>query len=181
MLTPFIRFTLSHVFPHGITDAIHAKHTSQEKALCLTYLGGLVSVGGVYPHFASLSPFCQHIGTFVFFLASATHFRYDMPMLYWKNRLIPRWIWSSCFLGVCVYNHWLLFVFISLIHTPHHYIRSWHFIQPYKKETLLYLTVLFIGCYQAFPLLQMNSLGYSLIISHILYEELYIHKRLSFL
>lgn len=186
MLYPLIRFTISHVFPHGITDLIHAKHTHQEKELCLTYLGGL-GVSTIYDSMLPLYlyPFqfpswlpsvYNHLGTIVFFVASTIHFRYDMPRL----PLIPRWVLSSCFLAICLQYPLLFLCFISLIHTPHHYIRSWYFIEPYKKETFIFLSILFLGCYQVYPFIKHSNLVYSIIVSHILYEELYIHKKPSF-
>lgn len=175
MLYPLLRFTISHVFPHGITDLIHAKHTQQEKELCLTYLGGL-GVSTVYDSLPFQLPIYNYLGAIVFFVASAIHFRYDMPRL----PLIPRWVLSSCFLATCIQYPPLFLCFISLIHTPHHYVRSWYFIKPYKKETFIYWSILFFGCYQAYPFLKHSNLVYSLIVSHILYEELYIHKKPSF-
>lgn len=164
------------IAPHGITDIIHSYQQNKTKELllvntCVTTTSYLLSLQDSLINIVDIS----------FIISTIIHFRHDIHCI--LN--VPKYIWSSLLLLISIYiSHDLFYFYMCFIHVPKHY----HFnIQYIKKNItinfLIILTTTFISnnlflliddIYD-YPIILSISKG--IIISHILYEELYIHNQ----
>ncbi len=160
------------IAPHGISDIIHAHQNDLTKQLLqINFFGlGTSLILNKYNHFILNS---------IFLLSSIIHFRHDMP----KISKIPRYTLSIFMVFSLFFINPLIFlVYMLLVHVPHHYMMSWQFLKKEKLKS--FLTILFSsglllksGLY--FEVYLKNSMLFNgvkgLIISHIIYEELFVH------
>lgn len=160
------------IAPHGMTDLIHAQQNN--------YLGELYKINLLSLCSSLVSEqFMPQILNGMFFLSSIIHFRHDMP----KIVNIPRYLLSSFVIfGLFFFEPSLFLLYMCFLHVPNHYKLSWFFLK--KEKIISFLTILF----STFLFLKggyyINNLGTnkytfsiikSLIISHIIYEECFIH------
>lgn len=171
---PIIKYlTQGVIAPHGMTDLIHAQQNNLSSQLYQINALSIVSS-------LLLNKFNQDILNDLFFLSSIIHFRHDMP----KIMKLPRYflsffmIFSFLFIKMDLFMYYMIF-----IHVPNHYKMSWSYLKNEKWRsffTLLISTLLFIKGGQLFDMNLLKPLPLNLIkgliISHIIYEEVYIHK-----
>lgn len=188
LIKPIITGIIS---PHGITDFIHAKKFGLLKELYHVNLS-IISAGS----FLNLLHL-DNIVNIVFITTSIIHFRNDMPIIKHKyinsklNTNQLQLLCSSVMVGsLYVVPHEFFILYMIFIHTPNHYKMALPYIQERLLETILLVVGLgmfltYITC-SNFHLIDLsndnlidcNSMLYNLIktviISHIVYEELYI-------
>ena len=160
------------IAPHGMTDLIHAQQNNYVNEL---YKINLLSIGS-----SLISHQCMpQILNSMFFLSSIIHFRHDMPKI--KN--IPRYLLSIIVIfGLFLFEPNFFLVYMCFLHVPNHYKLSWFFLKKEKIRsliTILVSTFLFLKGGNLFNLNLQHHLALSvvksLVISHIIYEECFIH------
>jgi hypothetical protein len=188
LIKPIITGIIS---PHGITDFIHAKKFGLLKELYHVNLS-IISAGS----FLNLLHL-DNVVNIVFITSSIIHFRNDMPIIqhnYINSKLNTnqlQLLLSSLMVGsLYVVPHDFFILYMIFIHTPNHYKMALPYIQERLLETVLLVVGLgmfltYISC-SNYPIIDLsndnlidcNSMLYNfiktVIISHIVYEELYI-------
>ena len=159
------------IAPHGMTDLIHAQQNNLLKELYTINLTSVVSsLGFNYFHL-------DNILLGLFFISSIIHFRHDMPEI----KHIPRFLLSAFFIFFSLFiSKELLLFYMLIIHVPHHYMMHNNYLKKEGMKSFLTILIptflfLFIGEELEYSRLVVN-LGEGIVISHILYEELFIHK-----
>jgi len=175
MIPTFHKHLLTAVIaPHGITDIIHALQHNTTAELVAYNTASLVS-----SHFLS-----EHLPLLLdeaFIVASIVHFRHDMP----ANALIPKYAMSGALLLASIqYDPNILFGYMVLLHVPNHYKTNWKFMKdaPYKNVGgVVAFSLLLIVFGEYFPWLFQSKLLFDMskgiVVSHVLYNEKYIHMR----
>lgn len=173
IIQPFIKKAIvkNIIAPHGITDIMHSVHQNTTKDLliinsiscssCLLFDNNFIYNNGI---------------NIFFLLMSIVHFRHDMP--YILN--IPKYVISSLLLLSVYYNHDIFYIYMVIIHVPRHYITNYYYI---KKNFLLNIIILLFTTYTINVLDNIILLSPMLIniiknivISHIIYQEKFIHN-----
>jgi len=189
MIPPYIakKVILGIISPHGSTDLIHA--TQNDLVPKLIQIQATNMVG-----FQLLTQLNQDkIVDLIFLLMSLLHFRHDIISL--KRLPTNFWIVTLFTLPEIVF-HWVLFglpslnmgdlflLYMTFLHVPNHYYMSWNFIKKQKKETAFLISLfsmLFLYFGEIINFSNMNTqvlnLVKSIVISHIVYNEKYVHKR----
>lgn len=180
--TPFIPDILTHkpfiytnivstiIAPHGITDLIHSYQQNKTKELLFVNTGITTT-----SYLLSLHTDLLYILDISFMISSIIHFRHDMPCIFH----IPKYIWCILLLLCSIYgSHDLFYVYMCIIHIPKHYHLNRHHIQQniVVNMSIIIITTLLLNHLNDFlyyPVLFNISKG--IIISHIIYQELYIH------
>ena len=165
--------TTTLIGPHGITDIIHANNTNILPQMSATY-GSTLGSSLLLDHF-HMNPVLD----VSFLIASIIHFRRDMP----KSNRIPRYIFSASFL-LFSYEYFpeLFILYMLAIHVPHHYKLNWEFMKQTPKFSVLLIvfTSIFMGfignSVDGLDDGQLLSTTKGIIISHIIYEELFIFR-----
>lgn len=160
------------IAPHGITDILHAKYENNLKELTATYAGTIAST------YVLSELNMNSVVNITFFMLSVIHFRRDMP--YFKG--IPRYVWSFLFLQFTIMNNSILFfLYLVFIHVPHHYRLNWRYIKKNFKlsslvilGTTLIIEVLGKDMYDLMINDSFMSVIKGVIMSHVVYDELYI-------
>tara|TARA_Y100000389_G_scaffold179643_1_gene193885 strand:+ start:580 stop:1137 length:558 start_codon:yes stop_codon:yes gene_type:complete len=170
----------SVIAPHGITDLFHAVQNNNTKQL--------LSMNAVF--IATSFELSQHDVTmlglnFFFLVSSLVHFRHDFPV-FWKNnnQEFQQYILSLVTILSFTLNQELFFWYMCFIHVPHHYYSNRRVI---KKSCVLNLSfilffsllLMFIGQQYAAFEATMIPLYKGIVISHIVYQEVYVHPTLS--
>jgi hypothetical protein len=182
---------LGVISPHGSTDIIHASQNGLVPKLFQ------IQAANVF-----ITQTLQHLDKgrildVAFFFLSVLHFRHDLRLV--KNVPkaafilllfnVPEFAITSFLCGVPEFNLKDLFLFyMTLIHVPNHYRMSWNFIKKQKRITSLligFVTFIFL---QVGKYLDMNNISAELmnlakafVMSHIIYNERYVHKKKLFL
>jgi hypothetical protein len=166
---PLIKCAINGIIaPHGITDIIHA----QQNYLIpqLFSINGLTILSSVLLHKYHL----KNVLNVLFISSSIIHFRRDFP----KNKFIPRILFSSILLLISIfYNHNILLFYMLVIHVPNHYNLNWKYLKNEKIQTISTLsisTALFLIIGNNFDFLTLTPLIKGLIISHVIYGEIFI-------
>lgn len=167
------------VAPHGITDLIHATQNNNTKNLLSINTMCVFTSFGLSQHEATI------IGLNIFFIGSSViHFRHDFHILLKRNfNEAPRFLFSFVTILTFLMNHDMFFYYMCFLHVPNHYYFNRVIIAKKRVVNLsfilgftLFLTC--IGCHQfAFDPL-FYPLYKGIVISHVIYQELYIHKTL---
>ena len=159
------------IAPHGMTDLIHAK---ENKLMPDLFRINLLCIGaaclGDFMHLPQLINLC-------FVTASMIHFRHDMP----KIQNIPQILFSTLLvLNFSKIGIPLFLLYMCFIHVPNHYR---HYSGLFEKHGLLLTSILanatFVFAYMTLnhaDLLAsslMDCLVKMIIVSHIVYEEVY--------
>ena len=161
------------IAPHGMTDLMHAREYNIVNRLYEVNVGTLVTTH--FLHVGQLSA----VVNLAFIFASVVHFRHDMPVV----EGVPRYMFSTAMLPVFAMYHPAFFVYMLLIHVPNHYRMNWKYISPKLVKNigiLAFFTLLSaIGGEVFFHYLvndYMMDIMKAVVISHIIYEEAFIHK-----
>jgi len=182
---------LGIISPHGSTDIIHASQNGLVPKLFQIQAVNILIT-------QSLQQLNQgKILDVIFFFLSAVHFRHDLQLL---NKIpkaaliiilfnIPEFAitWFLC--GVPEFNvKSMLLFYMTMIHVPNHYHMSWSFIKKQKRLTALvvgFVTFIFLQFGKYFDMnnisVKIMNLAKAFVISHIIYNERYIHKKEVFL
>lgn len=179
-MTPIImkRLTSTIIGPHGITDMIHANQTKVLPELCT--INALTVGSSVFLLNANMNIVLDTL----FFVASIVHFRRDMPEI----KIIPRYVWSTSLVlsFILTQRPEVFFMYMLFFHVPHHYLMSWKFMKNNVKDSikLVGFTTFILGISDVVigNILYMEpfiSIIKGIIISHVVYEELYIHNHKS--
>ena len=161
------------IAPHGMTDLFHAHQNNKiNELLSINIACSSCSIILNKIH----DPFI--LDSF-FLLSSIIHFRHDMPNIFpssnYSISLIM--IMVSIFL-----NHDIFFIYMILCHVPHHYYMNKDIIKKnmvLNLATLIVTTIFFLCISHKFNIFESSfifDLSKGIIISHILYEEMYIHN-----
>lgn len=178
ILKPILQKAVSTVIaPHGITDLIHANQHNMTSELL--QINGFTLVYSHVLHFTD-----ENVLATIFLLSSIIHFRHDMPRIFG----IPRFIWSSLLISLFASYPEVFFPFMVLLHVPNHYRINWKFIKKNLSRNIQFLFLFtlfssFLGDY-IFDNILTNyviDMGKGVVIAHIIYEELHIHKDLPLL
>jgi hypothetical protein len=171
-LIPFL--TKIIIAPHGITDIGHSILTKNSINLLKIY--------GINLSLTSLINQLQNsidISNILLLGFSIVHFRHDFPKSSIFNIQIPKYIYSSLFLVSLNYvSSELLFYYMLLIHVPNHFKLNNFHIKDLKFFNIFLYFLFGLFCFQFDTQLlnDENNLNFvkSIIISHILYQELYV-------
>tara|TARA_Y100001937_G_C7030398_1_gene289824 strand:+ start:111 stop:635 length:525 start_codon:yes stop_codon:yes gene_type:complete len=160
------------IAPHGITDIIHAtKHNTTRELVSLNCLSCASAL--------ALSNYNSLLLDGIFTVTSIAHFRHDMPTI----QRIPTYVWSSMLLLASIlFETNILYGYMVMLHVPNHYKINWKFMkgEPYKNIGLVVLfSLLMIFCGEKYPSMfitpSLFDMSKGVIISHVLYNEKYIH------
>ena len=162
------------IAPHGITDLFHAKqnhHMKQLLSINVACASSSMFLSTIHdPYFILDSSF---------FISSLIHFRHDMPKVFPGSNYVTSFLLLMT--SICC-NHDLFFVYMLLCHVPHHYYMNKDVIKENIKFNIPLLaltTFISLYCSHVFNIFDstfMYDVSKGIVISHILYEELYIHK-----
>lgn len=189
MIPPYIakKVILGIISPHGSTDLIHATQNALVPKLMQIQAANIAG-------FQLMTQLNQDkMIDLIFFFMSIVHFRHDFARL--KELPTNFWIMSLFTLPELVF-HWVLFglpsfntsdlflLYMTFLHVPNHYYMSWNFIKKQKKQTVFLVglfSMLFLYFGENLNFLNMNmqllNLAKSFVVSHIVYNEKYVHKR----
>ena len=173
------------VGPHGITDLLHAYHNNNMNSLVNIYIG---TTGMTF-----LSELIHHdynnidISNGIFVISSILHFRHDIPEIRLGTIKIPSLVLSSLFIIFTpLTGKELFYVYMCLIHVPIHYMKCIDFI---KKDIVKFLGLLFMTSFFEFGIMgdcEIDCLPHNmwiivktLIIAHVIYNELYLDIKKS--
>ena len=171
---------------HGITDLTHSILYNNLPKL-------LVLQNSVY--FFSKKMLNRHVNDILFLVSSVVHFRHDFPSLKIKNITLPPCFLSAFFLFGCIFLEKIMpfnigssifILYMTLNHVPNHYKRNmFHMKQdePLNIFVISFFTV-FVNAFadyyhHYFYDFYNNYLFRSLVISHTLYNEYFIHYKKS--
>ena len=165
------------IAPHGMTDLFHARQNNYVKQLLsinIACASSSLMLNTIQDPYFILDT--------SFLISSVIHFRHDMPQVFPKSEYS-----TSLFLVFIslFYNHDIFFVYMLFFHVPHHYYMNRNVIKENINMNvgILILTTMtsLFGNHMinAFDSSLIFDLSKGVIISHILYEELYIHKNNS--
>lgn len=163
--------TTAVVAPHGMTDLIHAENN--DKVLPLFRINLLCAAGAMIMHMMNMD-----IMTNVAFMSSsAIHFRHDFPV---KNEFLKLCASSVLVLNAQQIGAELFMCYMCFIHVPNHYKTYEPMIKANYVKSCLYIGLCAIVAtfyFYSDPNIMQNEnlvvLSQALIISHIIYEELY--------
>lgn len=168
-LTPLL--TSAVIAPHGMTDLIHAEENN--KVFQLLRINAICVASCVILHCAKLD-----IATnLIFMTSSALHFRHDYPIKnnFLKILLSSLFVLNSQSIGVEIF-----ILYMCFIHVPNHYNIYKELIQDNFKKSFTYLatagtisTMLMTKYPQMMYDENVYTVSKALIISHIIYEEIY--------
>ena len=162
------------IAPHGITDLFHARQNNRMKELLsinIACTSSSILLNTLHDPYSILDS--------SFLISSVVHFRHDMPIIFPKSDYISSilLIYFSIF-----YNHDIFFAYMLLCHLPHHYYMNKNVIKEninFNLSALLLTTISFICSSHILNVFDSSiafDLSKGIVISHTLYEELYIHK-----
>lgn len=185
--SPIVKnIVLGIISPHGSTDLIHASQNG--------LVPKLMQIQAVNIFTTQLLQRLNQdkILDVIFYLLSALHFRHDFITVknYSKSILLfalfslPEVVFMWFVVGIPKFslNDVLLF-YMTFLHVPNHYRMSWNFIKKQKR-----VTVFLVGLFSTLLLKFGNSVEFSnininiinivksFVISHIMYNEIYVHK-----
>lgn len=170
-LVPFQKFLVTQVIaPHGITDIVHAHKTNSYFKLFFNYGGSIVLTNEL--HYIQQDT----ILNFIFFIASAYHFRHDISII--SPKLKPRFIYSVLFLNYLIKNPELFILYMTFLHVPNHYRMSWNYIKFMKYESLILIFSTSILSYFGYNYIEsINNIPImGIILGHVFYNEIVIKK-----
>ena len=174
MISAIHRHLLTSVIaPHGITDMIHASQYNTTTEL-LAYQGVTLATS------LALSTHIPVVLDDAFIIASITHFRHDMGNLGFFG--VPKYVMSGALLFVAInFDPNILYGYMVFVHVPNHYKTNWKYIKvsPLKNIGGIIVFSLMLFCIgELFPFLfeskEIFAMSKGIIISHVLYNELYI-------
>ena len=161
------------IAPHGITDYIHAIDTNNKLQLNLIYLTTTSSC--LYLDIMNQNFLINSM----FILTSVVHFQRDFPI----NDNNARYFLTFLLLILSIeFNIDILYLYMIFLHVPKHYKMNMDLLKKYTKESIITISL----CSSLFLLIgdKYDNIFYGelinfvkgIIISHILYGELYIYR-----
>lgn len=176
---------LGIVFPHGITDLVHAH--KQKQIPQLLKLNAITLFSCFFMRCAKQESIIQTI----FFLLSIIHFRNDMPKITIKDidpQLTQIWLSTIINIGFAFIPIEIFIIYITFIHTVNHYKMSWSFLKD-SKHSLIFISGLglILNHLQINKNLELSKSFItestpmsicikSVVISHIIYQEFYVFQ-----
>tara|TARA_Y100000816_G_scaffold111469_1_gene78001 strand:- start:390 stop:941 length:552 start_codon:yes stop_codon:yes gene_type:complete len=161
------------IAPHGITDYIHAIDTNNKLQLNLIYLTTTSSC--LYLDIMNQNFLINSM----FILTSVVHFQRDFPI----NDNNFRYFLTFLLLILSIeFNIDLLYLYMIFLHVPNHYKMNMDLLKKYTKESIITISLcsflfLLIGDkYDNIFYGELINFVKGIIISHILYGELYIYR-----
>ncbi len=183
MILPFYhikhKILTSVIAPHGITDVIHAVHNnSTRELLSMNSLCVLTSIG------LSRNDITRASFDIFFIGCSLIHFRHDFPVIF-KDVHENCQQFFLCFVTMVTFiiQQDLFYYYMTLLHVPKHYYFNRRVI---SKNYVINLSFI-VGFTLFLTLIGANDVVFSpifypfykgIVVSHIIYQELYVHKKL---
>jgi len=175
-LTPLL--TTAIIAPHGMTDLIYAEENNSLQPLLR--INAFCIAGAFLIHMMNF----DDINNMLFMTSSALHFRHDFPI---KNSSIQLLISSLLVANAQNIGIEIFMLYMCLIHVPNHYTIYKNLIAKYPVKSLYYISIvgilstLFVYSDPSFMYNDnVHTISKGLIISHILYEELYTKNNTLF-
>ena len=172
-IAPLITTTI--IAPHGMTDLIHADLNDKKKELYKINL--ICLLGGSFLCICNK----EEILHYLFILSSAIHFRHDFFPI--KSKPLQLLLSSLLVVNSEKIGMPLFLMYMTFIHVPNHYRLNSKIIRENLRYSFLSIfgaTLLLFTIGNNTPDLFYNEqifhLSKALIISHIWYEEKYIHN-----
>lgn len=169
------------IAPHGMTDLIHA---NKYKLLDQLYRINAATIAGIFAcHFFHQDDFINAL----FLGSSIIHFRNDMPAFgtagCTKNAI--KFTCSSMLVATASIMSWNLFMYYMIfIHVPNHYRMNYKHIKHALPETIIAIgglaSILTAVDYSPINNPYLDWITKSLIIAHVVYEEVHIFKTVKF-
>ena len=163
--------TTAVIAPHGMTDLIHAENNN--KIMQLFRINILCVASSMIFHFADFDT----LTNILFMTSSAIHFRHDFPV---KNEFLK--LCASSFLVLNAQNIGIeaFILYMCFIHVPNHYTIYKNMIKEHFSKSFTYIsmcaiisTLYFYSNSNIMYDENIFTISKALIISHIIYEELY--------
>lgn len=165
------------IAPHGITDLIHAsQYNTTQQLLSINTFCLLSSVGLSQNEVTTLGLDC------CFVIASAIHFRHDLNVLIKDNcQEKYKYIFSVVVLLSFIENHDLFFWYMTLFHVPNHYYMNMDIISKHSVLNLTFilsftLFLSFLGNQDVIFIPLFYPIYKGVVMSHVVYQELYVHN-----
>jgi hypothetical protein len=170
--------TTGIVAPHGMTDWVHAFQTKNVPTLLK------INAATTSSFLVMNKTGNENLINILFFLFSIMHFKHDIPFKqpFLKNITVPILLFLS------VFNIDILYFYLTLIHVPHHYMLNWKYLSktPVKSFILMGVSTFIMVNFEKFNLTNVDFIQpvyfdvlKSIIVSHIIYQELFIHTSIS--
>lgn len=175
-LAPITKFlTTSIIAPHGITDLVHAEENNNIPTLLNTYICTNTFV------FFLNNIQQENLINILLFIGSVIHFRRDIPI---KNIINKSVFTSLMLLYFIFFDENSIYFYLTLIHVPNHYALNWSYLKKNKLLTGLVLSLttlvsIYFGnkYYDSYSDPFIFDMIKGVILSHIMYEEMYIYKK----
>jgi len=171
-IAPLITTTI--IAPHGMTDLVHADVNDKKKQLYKLNL--ICLLGSSFLCFCNQEDFLH----LIFILSSAIHFRHDFPV---ESKPLKLLLSSLLVLNSESIGMPLFLMYMTFIHVPNHYRLNSKLISDNLRYSFLSIAGAMIILFtignnspDLFYNENMFQLSKALIVSHIWYEEKYIHK-----
>ena len=161
------------VAPHGITDLIHSVQSN--KTTPLLYINSACVTTSVV---SSLQPNIELGYNIFFLLGSVIHFRHDYPKT--DNQVLETALSLATIVLFSQY-HDLFYFYMTLLHIPKHYLSNWKHIKKNKEVNICLIVFFTTLCFSTIvdvfsqPLV-LYRIYRGIILAHVIYQELYIHK-----
>lgn len=170
----------SVIAPHGITDLLHAVQSNNTQELfTMNAVCALTSFGLSQNDLTNT-------GLNIFFIGcSVVHFRHDFPPFLKDNHEELQKCLVCLFMTTTfIANHDLFFYYMCLLHVPNHYYFNRHVIAKNYRFNLSFILLFilflsFIGTKEFAFYPSLYPLYKGVIISHTIYQEIYVHKSLA--
>jgi hypothetical protein len=163
--------TSAVIAPHGMTDLIHAENN--DKVLQLFRINIVAVAASMLLHMMNM----DGMTTAAFLTSSAIHFRHDFPI---KNEFLKLFASSALVMNAENIGVELFIIYMCFIHVPNHYKIYKPMIMDNMKKSLFYISLCaIVATYAVYSNVQLMydenvfCISKALIVSHIVYEELY--------
>lgn len=169
---PCKRMVINYIIaPHGITDIFHAIHYNMRKPLIISYTSSVIFSQCI----------SKFLGTdyskYLLCLGSLFHFRRDFKLIIQHN--LNAYACTSLFLYYMIQHpEPYFYIYMTMIHVPHHYYTSHNHIQPYKIQVLLSIlcSAFFMHKMQSIQSDKLLSIFIGIVTGHITYNEFFVNK-----
>lgn len=167
-MLPFIAYNII-IGPHGIIDLLYAYEYKKVFQLVSVY-----SLNSFFIRWLHIKKYETVINS-IFLTMSAIHFRNDVPI---DNKYIQLFVSTLFILNLKIIGLPLFLLYMCLLHVPNHYLTYKELISSYKYLSYLIISsVSILLCNNQHHIENSSWLIKSVIISHILFEELYSKEK----
>lgn len=164
---PFIAYNII-IGPHGITDLIYALEYKKS----LQYIG-LYSFSSIFFRWLYIQQY-ESISNSLFMGLSAVHFKNDIPI---NNKYIQLFLSILFVVNLKTIGLPVFLLYMCLLHVPNHYLTHKDLLS--RNKSLSYFLISSISlllCGNQNSITNNNWLVKGIIVSHILFEELYCRE-----